>query len=245
MKRVYKDNKKNATKINKPKVQALLGINSDLRTTCNVCGMTYYKNIISDKQTHTKYHNTFINGIPWPYKTVILNELTINNIKVKFSVIEKTNLSYPSQIKRIRQVLDMVNTELNASPGSKAWEDCTGGAKAFFAIINERIIGLVTTETVQEGKWMILSTQNIVPDRVKPLKLGISRIWIAPQWRRLGIGFELLKVILDNSIYGVKLDKLDIGFSQPSTSGGLLLKKFNGIAHKSGQILIPIYLEND
>ncbi|KAK6460640.1 N-acetyltransferase ECO1 [Scheffersomyces coipomensis] len=245
------------------KVQAILNFSSSLVSsqtkTCKICGMAYYEHINKEVEIHKKYHLTFINGILWPdtFKCKKVKSFAIiqksttklrksNTIQLEIVTIDKTN---KRQTNKVDQLLDLVNKELNAPEDTKYWRDpLKESSKAFVVIIDDRAVGLCTTDTIEDielqGRWMIHSSQSIVPNQVnKNIKLGISRIWIAPKWRRLGIAKVLLEIVQSQSIYGVVLNKAQIAFSQPSHSGGLLAKEFNGVIHKSGELLVPVYLE--
>ncbi|EGW35179.1 uncharacterized protein SPAPADRAFT_131666 [Spathaspora passalidarum NRRL Y-27907] len=239
----------------KSQVQSILSFDSDKPHTCPVCEMTYNVSIPSEKQAHTKYHSSFVNGIPWTTALPSLDSFTLivksvksgrSNTIVRGNIvtIDKTN---KSQVSKVDQLLDMVNQELSASQDSGEWKSLKHeSSKAFVIVIENRAVGVCSTDTVGDslGRWMIHSSQTIVPNQInKSIKIGISRIWIAPKWRRYGLGQRFLQVVLKNSIYGVTLTKQQIAFSQPSTSGGLLAKSFNGVSHKSGEILIPVYIE--
>ncbi|EGV60431.1 N-acetyltransferase O1 (Establishment of cohesion protein 1) [Yamadazyma tenuis] len=248
----------------KAKVQGSLGFKSgeshlNQTKTCPECGMTFYKLVKKDQEIHQQYHKTFVNGVTWQWNIdpkKILGEYTIQtatglkkkNAKVKVISVDKQS---DSQIRRVDDTLKMVNLELNAPSGSDAWKTSKSSLvtpKAFIAVLDSHIIGICTTEAIEDpekqSRWMILRTQTIVPKQCnRSAKLGVSRIWVAPLWRRYGIASRLLEIVLTNSVYGVKLTRSQVAFSQPSTNGGLLVQKFNGIVHKSGEMILPVYLE--
>ncbi|CUM63927.1 uncharacterized protein PRCAT00001515001 [Priceomyces carsonii] len=252
------------------KVQALLKFPSTslitTATTCKTCGMTYVHSIHKEKQLHEKYHVNFMNGVPWTtletekvIQIVTIMKETVKHTHVfdkdtvgvttmqaKILIIDKKN---KKQVKKTEELIDMVNRELNASDDSKAWrkENLELG-KAFVIIIDERAIGICTTDPIKDverqSRWLVHRTQTIVPNQInKLIQVGVSRIWIAPRWRRCGLAIKLLDVVLKNLVYGIALSRRNIGFSQPSHFGGLLAKTFCGVEHKSGETLIPIYLE--
>ncbi|KAI5960128.1 ECO1 [Candida pseudojiufengensis] len=251
------------TVANKEKVQSILTFNNDFKktTTCTICEMIYNTKIPADVEVHKKYHLEFTNGISWPSTLMSSEAVTFNlirhnskpqtgklnlvrnqnSIQVTIQTIDKSN---KRQIGKIEKLLNMVNQELDASDDSKQWRDSNfERSKAFVVIINNKAMGLCTTDTVNEGKWMIFKNQKIVPNQqISGIKIGISRIWISPKWRRLGLGLKLLNYVCENSIYGQRLQSGQIAFSQPSSAGGKLAKSFNGVKHKSGEILIPVYL---
>lgn len=269
----FKNDKKRKNRSLDNKIQTVLNFPSSSpiasqSTTCTTCGMTYYSHVAKDNELHNKYHFNFVNGIPWPtsFCTKIIQKFVIIETPTKTEGNTKTRKRSPlsketlivtidrkvtKQVKRGEEILKVVNQELNAASDGRAWkkdQDSPIQGKAFIVVIDGRAIGICTTEPIndveKQCRWIIHRTQDIVPNQVNRLiKLGISRIWIAPKWRRHGLARKLLDVVLTNTIYGIVLDKKEIGFSQPSFSGGLLAKDFNGVIHKSGEVLIPVYLE--
>ena len=225
---------------NDKKIQSILAIPFK-RNTCRVCGMAYSLQVRADVEVHKRYHTQFTSGITWPTslnskplnsfvvvrreKSSALGKLkrtiTSKRFKVHIQTIDKRN---KRQVEKVEQILEMVNRELNASYDSKEWKS--------------------SEHESSEANWMMHKTQTIVPHQiVKNIRIGVSRIWISADWRQHGLGKELLNCVMANSIYGQVLRKNQIAFSQPSYSGGLLAKSFNGVVHKSGEVLILVYLE--
>lgn len=245
------------------KVQAVFG--STESSTCKVCGMTYYKYVPKDRLVHVKYHNDFVNGLPW--KGEIATPLRKFSVVVEGKSVEfcvyGIDRTLDRQVKRVDKLLEMVNCELNAPPANESWKLRVQGkelnlkedlesveilGRAFVIISQCRAIGLVVTEPIvdvqAQARWMVHRTQDVVPGQVnRQSKLGISRIWIAPKWRRYGLANHLLQVVLKYSVFGMSLKPSEVAFSQPSHAGGLLAKRFSGVIHKSGEVLIPVYLE--
>lgn len=225
-------------------------------TTCKTCGMNYYSYMEKDNSIHRKYHDTFVNGPRCDLEGNGSNNscrefrilLGNKSMECRMYCVNKNSLRL---VKRIETLLDMVNRELNAPAGSEAWKiiaDDSVAGHAFVAVIEKRIVGLCVTEpihdTAKQARWMLDRTQEVVPKQVNNrAKVGISRIWVAPKWRRHGIAQQLLGCVLTALIFAMTLQKHDIAFSQPSFAGGKLARQFNGVKHKSGETLIPVYLE--
>lgn len=246
---------------NDKKVQSVLAIPFK-RITCRVCNMAYCSQVRADVEIHKKYHTQFTSGVTWPRSlnaeplssfVVIRKEksstlgnlkssITSKRFKVHIQTIDKHN---KKQIEKVEQILNMANKELNATEDSKEWTSSKfESSKAFVVLVEGKAIGLCTTDSINEAKWMIHKTQTIVPNQVvNNIRVGISRIWISADWRQQGLARELLNCVMANSIYGQVLRRSQIAFSQPSYGGGLLAKSFNGIVHKSGELLIPVYFE--
>lgn len=232
--------------------------------------MTYYGHVAKDKLLHTKYHTDFVQGLPWKDDEGGARKI---KVKVDKSVVEvrvcAIDRGVPHMVKRVDKLLEMVNCELNAPPANTSWKQKIGEkeniisekktelgdgsavipGKAYVLVARGRAIGVVVTEPIvdvrAQARWMVDRTQEIVEGQInRNTKLGISRIWVAPKWRRFGLGKVLLQVVLDQSVYGMKLKAGEVAFSQPSHTGGLLARSFNGVRHKSGEVLVPVYLEN-
>lgn len=243
------------------KIQGFLNVGR-VSSTCKACGMTYGHHA-EDRTAHAKYHTTFINGPGWNFPGQPVLTATITKPE-KPSALRKSSTSKSSssslfqlhiyaptssapQVARVEALLHMVNQELNAPPANGSWKSLqTNGipGKAFVAVVNKKAVGLCVTEPIQSAFWVVSKTQQVVPNQeVKQARVGISRIWVAPSWRRCGVAMQLLQAVVHHSVYGMMLDKLQIAFSQPSFAGGLLATRFNGVEHKSGETLVPVYLE--
>lgn len=234
----------NRAKLTRGKVQSVFTLPSDKKPViCNICSMSYHKNESKQVEIHKKYHDHYTNGIPWIHMDEgSIKDTFIRGLLLKYFTIDKLN---KKQVKKTEDLLLIVNKELNASIDSENWKDINSThSKAFILLKDNRAIGIITTDELlkNDGKWMIASSQTIVPSVINELvKIGISRIWIAPNFRRLGLAQHLLQFILSELIYGEVLKPLQIAFSQPSTRGLALSKKFNGVKHKLGELLIPVY----
>ncbi|KAJ4365644.1 hypothetical protein N0V83_008264 [Neocucurbitaria cava] len=61
-----------------------------------------------------------------------------------------------------------------------------------------------------------------------PAILGISRIWTSSQHRKQGIATKLLESARIGFLYGLKIEKEQVAFSQPTESGGNLARRWFG-----------------
>lgn len=234
--------------------QSVLSVPGNGSKTCSLCGMTYYTSLVQDQKVHKKHHENFINGFVWKQKVSekVRQSFQLKdkkgNHEVKIIEIDKKNTR---QKRLVESLLELVNHELNAPVANNAWTMLTDDSiqgKAFVLIVNDRAVGVCVTEPIknstEQGRWMVHRTQEIVSKQVNKLPvIGISRIWIASTWRRHGLALLMLECIKKFLVYGVPFKPTEIAFSQPSCAGGHLSKTFNGVKHKSGETLIPIYIE--
>lgn len=239
---------------NSQMIQGVLDLGSITKPQiCKICRMSYYPHIKDDKTMHIKYHMSFVNGPKFEVK--ILEPIGEVRILKTEKAYQCKVFKIPKNLKRLLEkmdsVMNIVNTELNAPKENPSWKFASETliqGHAFVVIIEKHLVAVCTTEPisdlVKQSHWMRHETQEIVPELVnKRAKLGISRIWVAPKWRRLGLGSVLLNSVLSHLVYGMTLDKREITFSQPSYSGGLLAKSYVGVKSKNGDWYVPIYSE--
>lgn len=196
-------------------------------------------------------NTTHTEGIPWPraLQQPFLRSHVVptNNTTVKVSIIS-IDKSNRRQVSLANKLLYMVNLELGAPlDESDRVFAVSSGVQIFLMITNNRAIGICTTDPILDHKkqcrWMVCNT-HIVPQHVNyRIKVGVLRIWIAPAFRGYRLARLLLRTVQLNAIYGQKLLPQNIAFSQPTTLGRKLSIAFNGIRHKLGDTLIPVYIE--
>ncbi|KAH7586624.1 zinc-finger of acetyl-transferase ESCO [Nakaseomyces glabratus] len=245
-------------------VQSKLNINNETILKCPKCEMKYSPNSIDDVATHKKYHDLHINGRNWSQTwgfpihdttpSTIIATPSSSPFKTGKSVNNKNNErivmiqeNKPAEVKAMLEIMDIVNQELNAPQDeNNFWRkpNAEHQGKAIVYIKDKKAVGAITVEVLKQHKcrWMIYETRTLV-EHVRPqFTLGISRIWVCRAQRGKGIAEKLLDAARISAIPGQNVDKMKLAWSQPSDSGGKLAKKYNGVKHKSGHILIPCYL---
>lgn len=149
------------------------------------------------------------------------------------------------EVKAAMEIMNKVNDELNAPHDENDfWSSEQGKGKAFLYIKNERAVGVITMELLEQdrGRWMVYDTKSII-EHIRPaFVVGISRIWVCRTERHKNIATRLLEAARENTVYGKCIEKWEVAWSQPTESGGKLASKYNGVRHKSGKLLIPCYI---
>lgn len=106
------------------------------------------------------------------------------------------------------------------------------GNKCIGACLAERIwvaypvLGPATSEQASELPVAPQSSSISISNESHPAILGISRIWTSNQHRKKGIATGLLDCASSDFLYGFKIDKEKVAFSQPTESGGNLARKW-------------------
>ncbi|ODV84037.1 hypothetical protein CANARDRAFT_185327, partial [[Candida] arabinofermentans NRRL YB-2248] len=232
------------------------------RTVCPQCNMSYIQHLKQDKQLHDKFHKRVFEGLEISLSNesdptlLNQNEFFIKSFKLsklqnKLGFIIQVDYKNSKLIALTKDFLNLINLQLNAPDDNSNYLNGSQFGKVFLFIIDSKAVGLISIDILNslpsssnQGHWMVYETGNLVPNVKVPLIAGISRIYISEKYRRCGIASLLLDTILNHSIYGMKLKKYQIGWSQPSEFGGKLAVNFNAVKHeKSGKLLIPVYKE--
>lgn len=234
---------------------------------CLDCYMTYSSNSNEDILKHKKHHDVHLNGKKWQSRwgSIVMkfdtNEKVVppfrpgsfsrasNSVKCDDSeYVVAINHEKQGEIKKMLEIMETVNNELCAPCDDDIWLE-TGsscGGCAFLYIKQGRAVGAITIEYMNDknarGCWMQVSNRSIVPNVVLKLKLGISRIWVCKSQRRNGLATRLLECARKHAILGNEVRKWEMGWSQPTESGGLLARRYNSVKHSSGELLIPCYI---
>jgi hypothetical protein len=109
------------------------------------------------------------------------------------------------------------------------------GNKCVGACLAERIWEAYTVpdpiKTPPSAHKLSVAPQNSsisISIKSDPAILGISRIWTSNQHRKQGVATRLLDCARSDFLYGLKIEKDKVAFSQPTESGGNLARKWFG-----------------
>lgn len=227
-------------------------------TKCAQCGYEWIKTIKKSVTLHNMHHDDFLNGLTLPkpnYNTLINHGNCVDTFKVGGSrlALYMCKSNNPVITKIVDSMMKTLNKVwLNSMGASTSWRNRPDESPAFLLVEKSptdklsRVIGITTTDPPPKqqayikGYCMELETANISSKEELKLSIGISRIYVCPKYRRHHLAMAMLDAVLCHSLYGVKLNQWQIGFSQPSGAGTLLLKKwYNNSKH------IPVYHEVD
>lgn len=250
-------------KVKKPKmVQSTLPGVKKTNVKCLDCDFVYEKTRKDSVLKHNAFHSDFLYGKKLSKTTI--HKLTegknvvdtvrveVNNQTVKVSVIfiscvDKTIVDLVSDL------LEIVNKQwLNAGACPTSWKTRPLECKVVLLLaesfldkeVSVRLIGITLLDVPEMNtSFLIGHHMNVKDSTIDPgkselrLRLGVSRIYVHEYYRRKGLSVLMLNSILKHSVYGTVLTPWQLGFSQPSGSGLLLLKNWYGTP------TIPVYHE--
>ncbi|KAG0643451.1 N-acetyltransferase ECO1 [Tuber brumale] len=160
--------------------------------------------------------------------------------------------------RKAREVLEVVESELSAGEigedvlwgGVKVGGGEEGGDggeryRVLLYVVGKKCVGLCLAERIRrayrvvgdevrngvDGEMRSVAYRGSsisVSETSRPAILGISRVWVCADHRRRGIATRLLDCARENFIYGMKIEKDDVAFSQPTESGGALARGWFG-----------------
>ena len=142
------------------------------------------------------------------------------------------------------QVADVKQTEAEKSVTDKVKADLVDRFKVYLYIRGNKCVGACLAERIWEAFPALdpdttskqacelsatpQSSSLSIGSKPEPAILGISRIWTSNQHRKKGIATQLLDCARSDFLYGMKIKKAKVAFSQPTESGGKLARKWYG-----------------
>lgn len=199
-----------------------LSLGQAQRTTCAVCGMSYHLSTPSDQQTHARFHARALAGLTLPACTRGL-------VPVWRAGAHAVLRATAAERRRVRDVLELVDTELGAAPIDDAalW-GADGRYRVFLYTVEERarrtVVGCLLAERIAEGFAAVGGAGDVRLGPRRRAVMGVCRVWVAREWRRKGIAWKMLEAARGAFVYGMKVRRSEVAFSQPTESGGWLAR---------------------
>uniref|UniRef100_A0A060T7B9 N-acetyltransferase ECO1 n=1 Tax=Blastobotrys adeninivorans TaxID=409370 RepID=A0A060T7B9_BLAAD len=219
-----------AKKQKKQLQQTRLSFGQSSSATCAKCGMSYLTVDPHEVAQHKKFHTRAFEGREWP-KAVQSNNKIVR-IDASSSLAER---------RAAEDLLCLVNTELNAPPANEAWKNPSNQGAMFVYIEKKRAVGMILVERASKGRPMNIDNAELTESEALPIIMGISRIYTSHKYRRQGIATKLLNECLSRFVYGLKVEKEKVAWSQPSAAGSKLAASWG--LRPDGTVLV--YLEDD
>ncbi|KAF2427691.1 hypothetical protein EJ08DRAFT_559713, partial [Tothia fuscella] len=230
--------------------QLTLDLGQSTRKKCKQCGMEYTPSNSADNALHKKFHAQNLGGLDLSRRFVeavskediVWSKGTGGEIIV---AIDRSSSGWKRKI--VETVGGVVEKELGGVGVEGLWEQIADGDedryKAFLYLRGQKCVGYCLVERIQEAfpvlddapssatkqeKSSRDSSSITVSDAARPALMGISRVWTSNSAKRSGIAVSLLDCATQNFLYGMKIPKEEIAFSQPTESGGRLARKWFG-----------------
>lgn len=230
-------------------VQTRLALSDDLKTTCKDCGMSYMPTYAVDVKLHEKFHSQSLEGRDWSpeWGVPVTKSSEAGTFMDGFYIVKITHSSKLAEKRAAQDLITLVNTELSAPPENPTWKSGPAGAGAAYLYIcskKRKAIAVLVVERVTRGRPMLVPTAELLQSVPKssgisfdrfPVIMGVSRIFTVRNYRRQGIGSILLSTACTDFIYGLKIQKNQVAWSQPSASGAKLALSWSPFSYSIGQ----------
>uniref|UniRef100_A0A182S084 N-acetyltransferase domain-containing protein n=1 Tax=Anopheles funestus TaxID=62324 RepID=A0A182S084_ANOFN len=197
---------------------------------CKECGLTYSTNEPEEELFHDNFHRsqaklTYTGG---PNEHVVA-QVPEWDVTGRIIVVSQTD-SNKALLRKIHTILEVVDSDLGFATQGELPE----GACVYLAVARSTVLGICVVQPLQyANRIFCLEGLHGVPidcysSEFYPAKCGISRLWVAPKYRRKGIGRKLLSSIRYHYIFGYTMALDEIAFGAPTEMGKLFAESVCG-----------------
>ncbi|KAF4556363.1 ESCO1/2 acetyl-transferase-like protein [Elsinoe fawcettii] len=230
-------------------VQMQINLGANLQKTCEDCGMTYVRSDASDSALHDKYHARNLDGLclgkafrKWAEARAVWRGQEGRLIVA----VDGADKSF--ERRKAREVLDIAQTELGAVDvaDDNLWRTSAAGIESsrvgqyrvYLYVMGMSCVGLCLAKHITEAREVMNTTMEsagdldeierglVLSESSTPAVIGISRIWVSKSHRSRGIGTALLDCVTRTFDARDPVQKTQIAFSQPTTSGTALARRW-------------------
>ncbi|XP_035786414.1 N-acetyltransferase eco-like [Anopheles albimanus] len=197
---------------------------------CTDCGLVYSRHEPEEELIHDNFHRSQAKLVfgGWTNERLV-TACPEWDVTGRILVVEQTDSRHWHT--KVHQVLEVVDTEL----GYATQGELPGGAWCvYLAVARSTILGICVVESLQSANRMVSiaglhgSSIDCYSSEYYPARCGVSRIWVSPKYRRLGVGRKLIDAIRAHYILGCPLTRDDIAFGAPTENGKLFAESVTG-----------------
>merc|ERR1711981_1213635 len=205
--------------------------------TCAVCNTVYHPGNKEDEDAHKIKHDEALgvmkfNG--WKNENVVFH---FKDASKKGGRILEIRSSEKSHWKIAKNVLKVVDNQLNFSTRNAIRDE--NNSKIYLRIADDRVVGFLLAEHLEKNDQVsriIPKTGNCEDIPSGRCKIGISRIWVAQDFRKQKIATNLVLTFERYFAYGAILKKGEnYAFSHTTPDGTNFNSKYAGLPN--GQFL--------
>lgn len=198
-------------------------------TECSLCSMVYSCNDPGDVAEHTLHHKTFMDALRFPgWKSERLVESLMNGRIIK--VISSDPKFALQKLDQIRAVVDLdLGFTKPVLPERQA-----KSTYYLYVSDDQEVMSFVLAEPLSVA-FRVLPRSSEFRDELtvcsrlpEPVTCGISRVWTNPKFRRRGCARRLLDAVRSSFVFGARLDKEQIAFSDPTPDGRQFAASYSG-----------------
>ncbi|XP_037024847.1 N-acetyltransferase eco [Bradysia coprophila] len=183
---------------------------------CSECGMFYTMHDPEDEILHQKFHNNMmgvLNFKGWTDENLVES---VDEWGHKGRIIWTNKMDSKAHVTRISEILEIMNNDLGF-----ANVELRDSSIVYLAISRKLVVGVCVAEPLKKAHTMYTkdNVEYIDLKNVVPVRCGISRIWVTPQFRRCGVGTRLIHAIRSHFVRGYTMSSNEMAFSTPTVMG--------------------------
>ncbi|KAJ6647616.1 N-acetyltransferase eco, partial [Pseudolycoriella hygida] len=183
---------------------------------CSDCGMFYTLHVPEDEVLHQNFHDKMVGVLSFRGWT---EENLVENVKEwghTGRIIWSNKMDTKAHVSRVSEILHIINEDLGYNN-----MELQENAIVYLAVARKVLIGVCVAEPLKEAHktYTKENLDYIDSKNVFPVKCGISRIWVTPQFRRHGVATRLINAIRSHFIRGYELSPNELAFSTPTVMG--------------------------
>ncbi|XP_058118427.1 N-acetyltransferase eco [Anopheles ziemanni] len=196
---------------------------------CTECGLTYSRHEPEEELIHDNFHRSHakLTFAGWSNEHIVTQ---VPEWDVTGRIIVVSQVDSRQWLAKVQSILEVVDTEL----GFATYGELPEGGCVYLAIARSTVLGVCVVQPLQYANRMITidglhgAPIDCYSTEFYPAKCGISRIWVSPKYRRLGVGRTLLTAIKRHYIFGYVMRSEEIAFGAPTESGRLFAESVTG-----------------
>ncbi|XP_053684757.1 N-acetyltransferase eco [Sabethes cyaneus] len=195
---------------------------------CAECGLVYSVHEPEEELIHENYHNSqqVLKFTGWTNEPVVAR---VPEWDVTGRILAITIAENKQRLQKIMEVLSVVDRELGyVEPCSLVL-----GSVVYLAVARSMVLGVCVAQPLQQANRLLTidgidGSIDCCTLETYPVKCGVSRIWVTPNFRCHGIARTMLTVLRSHFIFGYPLSFDEIAFSAPTEAGKRLAENITG-----------------
>lgn len=194
---------------------------------CKTCNMLYTKGEYFDEGHHRQYHDMFVNSIKFSgWK----NERIVRYFEsgAKIVAVKPSDPKY--MLKKIDDLFSIADLELGIGQSVYTSLQPTS-IFLIYVTVDKRIGGFVSAQEIDKANEVINDEGLVDESKSLPAEIGITRLWVHSNYRRMKIASEMLDTLRARFIPNRIVPKSAIAFTDPTDDGTKFVRNYTGASN--------------